>query len=96
MRLAAVLLVLLVILAGILGPQAFFVVDETQLAIVTRFGDPVRSSIDKPGFHVKTPFIDTVTYFDKRLLLFDAPPDSLLTTDKNAQTGRCGLLESSS
>ena len=78
---AAIILVVLIILAGILGPQAFFVVDETQLAVVTRLGDPKRS-IKSPGLYSKTPFIDTVTYFDKRLLLFDAPPDSLLTLDK--------------
>ena len=81
MKLVAALLLLVVILVGIIGPQAFFVVDETQLAIVTRFGEP-RSSILTPGLHVKTPFVETVTYFDKRLLLFDAPPDSLLTKDK--------------
>lgn len=81
MKLVAALLVLVVILVGIFGPQILFVVDETQLAIVTRFGEP-RESISAPGLHMKSPFVDTVTYFDKRLLLFDAPPDSLLTKDK--------------
>ena len=32
--------------------------------------------------YAKTPFIDTVTKFDKRNTLFDAAPDSLLTSDK--------------
>ena len=82
MKLAAIILLLLVILAGIVGPQAFFVVDETQAAIVTRFGEPRKSDIIKPGLYFKTPFIDTVTYFDKRRKLFDAPADSLLTSDK--------------
>lgn len=81
MKLLAGLLVLLVVVAGVLGPQALFIVDETQLAIVTRFGDP-RNSINSPGIYIKTPFIDTVRYFDKRILVFDAPPDSLLTEDK--------------
>lgn len=82
MKLAAIILILLVLLAGTLGPQAFFVVDETQSAIVTRFGEPIRDSINSPGLYVKTPFIDTVTYFDNRRTLFDAPPDALLTEDK--------------
>jgi len=30
----------------------------------------------------KVPFIDQVRKFEKRLLIFDAPPDSLLTSDK--------------
>lgn len=62
-------------------PQAFVVIDETELAIVTRFGDPVRT-IKNPGLSIKTPFIDQITKFEKRLLIFDAPADSLLTKDK--------------
>ena len=81
MRLAAILLILIIILAGIFGPQAFYVVDETNQAVVTRFGDP-RRSITSPGVYFKTPFVESVTYFEKRLLIFDAPPDDLLTKDK--------------
>ncbi len=80
MKFVAGLLIILLV-AVIVGPQVFFVVDETELAIVTRFGEPLRS-IKSAGIYVKTPFIDTVTKFEKRLLLFDAPPDSLLTADK--------------
>ena len=81
MKIIAAIIVLFVLVAGIIGPQLFFVVDETQLAIVTRFGEP-RKSISTPGFNVKTPFVDKVTYFEKRLLRFDALPESLLTKDK--------------
>ncbi|MCH8109962.1 MAG: protease modulator HflC [Chloroflexi bacterium] len=81
MKFIAAFLVLVVILLAVIGPQIFFVVDETQLAIVTRFGEP-RQTITNPGLNTKTPFVDTVVYFDKRLLLFDAPPDALLTKDK--------------
>ena len=77
----AILVLILVVVTGIVGPQIFFVVDETQLAVVTRFGEP-RRSLRSPGLYIKTPFVDTVTYFEKRLLLFDAPPDSLITKDK--------------
>lgn len=80
-KLLAILLILAALIAGIIGPQLFFVVDEKQSAIVTRFGQ-VRQSISTPGLKIKTPFIDTVTYFDKRLLIFDSPPESLLTKDK--------------
>ncbi|MDP7102547.1 MAG: protease modulator HflC [SAR202 cluster bacterium] len=81
MKYIAIILILGSVAAGIIGPQAFFVVDEKQLAIVTRFGEVIRS-IKNPGLGLKTPFVDNVTYFDKRLLIFDAPPDSLLTLDK--------------
>ena len=79
MRFVGPLLIIIIIAAVILVPQIFFKVDETETAIVTRFGEIIGSSKNNPGLHLKTPFIDTVTYFDKRLLVFDAPPDSLLT-----------------
>jgi membrane protease subunit HflC len=81
MRLFATLLIVALVLAAIVLPQVFLVVDETELAIITRFGDPQRS-IKSPGLYVKTPFIDIATKFEKRLLLFDAPAESLLTADK--------------
>ena len=81
MKFLALAIIVVAAVAAIIGPQVFFVVDEKQLAIVTRFGD-VQQSIKSPGLYTKTPFIDTTTYFDKRLLSFDAPPESLLTKDK--------------
>ena len=82
MRFVGPLLIIIIIAVFILGPQTFFKVDETETAIVTRFGEIIGSSKMSPGLYMKTPFIDSVTYFDKRLLVFDAPPDSLLTKDK--------------
>ena len=81
MKFLAGLVVLVAIIGAIVLPQTFYIVDETQLAIVTRFGEP-RNSITSPGLYVKTPFIETVRYFERRILIFDAPPDSLLTEDK--------------
>ena len=74
-------LVVLVIAGAILIPQSFYIVDETQVAIVTRFGS-FQSADTTPGLRTKTPFIDTVTKFDSRLLRYDAPAASLLTADK--------------
>ena len=82
MRFVGPLLIIIIIAVFILGPQTFFQVDETETAIVTRFGEIIGESKMSPGLYMKTPFIDSVTYFDKRLLVFDAPPDSLLTKDK--------------
>ena len=81
MKFLALTLIILAVVAAIIVPQALFIVDEKQLAIVTRFGE-VQRSIKSPGLYTKTPFIDTTTYFEKRLLSFDAPPESLLTKDK--------------
>lgn len=81
MKILAGLIVLFAVLALIIGPQLFYVVDEGQVAILTRFGE-VKATIVNPGLNVKTPFVETVTYYQKRLLIFDAPAESMLTKDK--------------
>jgi membrane protease subunit HflC len=82
MKALASIIIAIIVLAAIFIPQAFFVVDETNMAIVTRFGEPLRS-VKTPGLNIKAPFVDQTRYFDKRLLLFDAPPYyTLLTKDK--------------
>ncbi|MFH0981026.1 MAG: protease modulator HflC [Planctomycetota bacterium] len=60
----------LVVLAGW---SACFTVHETQYALVTRFGDPVRV-IREPGLQCKWPApIESTVYFDRRLLVLDGP-----------------------
>jgi membrane protease subunit HflC len=81
MKLLVILLVIVAVLGAIFIPQFLYIVDETQVAVLTRFGEP-RKEIKNPGLYVKTPFAEQVTYFDKRLLIFDALPDSLITKDK--------------
>jgi membrane protease subunit HflC len=65
----------------ILGASPFFVVDLTQSAIVVQLGKPVRS-ITEPGLQWKVPFIQDVTYFDKRLLDYDSGAQDVITKDK--------------
>ena len=81
MRSLSLIVIALIIFAAVFLPQLLFSVDETEVAIVTRFGQ-IKSEIYDAGLNVKTPFMDTVTKFDKRLLIFDSPPNSLLTKDK--------------
>ena len=81
MKLISILLVALIIVAAIMLPQIFYTISETEVGIVTQFGQ-IKKEIVTPGLRMKTPFIDQVKTFEKRLLLFDAPPDSLLTKDK--------------
>ncbi len=74
-------IIIVIVAAFILVPQAFFTVDETQLAIVTRFG-AFQRDYRSPGLYVKQPFVETVVKMDSRLLRVDAQPASLLTSDK--------------
>jgi membrane protease subunit HflC len=55
----------LAILFGVLS--SFFTVDQTQQALILQFGEPKRL-INKPGLNFKIPFIQEVTFFDKRVL----------------------------
>ena len=55
----------LAVLFGLLS--SFFTVDQTQQALILQFGEPKRL-INKPGLNFKIPFIQEVTFFDKRVL----------------------------
>lgn len=81
MKPLVIVLVIVALLGAILIPQFLYIVDETQVAVLTRFGEP-RKQITKPGLYTKTPFAEQVQYLEKRLLIFDALPDSLITKDK--------------
>lgn len=60
---------------------ALFTVPQWMQAIVVQLGDPVRV-VREPGLYWKIPFIQTVTYFDRRLLDQDTSPKEILTRDK--------------
>ena len=77
----AIILIVIVILLGIFGPQTLFTVDETQRAVVTRFGE-IRDIYNSPGLKVKVPFVDSVNRFDKRLLRVDMLPDTMPDAEK--------------
>lgn len=61
--------------------SAVYTVDERQRVVVVRFGEVVRYD-DKPGLHLKTPFIDGLRYFDARILTLDFDPQQILTVEK--------------
>ena len=70
------LLALLVVLAG-----TFVSVPETRQGVILRFGEPV-GIFDEPGLHVKIPFIDNVTWIDKRILSIAMERQPVLSTDQ--------------
>jgi membrane protease subunit HflC len=47
--------------------NAYFVVNQTQVALVTEFGRPVKV-VQESGLKFKIPFIQSVEYFDRRIL----------------------------
>ena len=76
-------LIAVVVAAVALVASTLFTIDETEQGIVIQFGKYVRS-VQEPGLHVKLPFLQAVTTYDKRLLRYDAAPAEFLTRDKKA------------
>jgi len=72
---------LAVVVAVVIWNTAFYRVDQWTQALVIQLGEPVRT-VREPGLYFKIPFIQSVEYFDKRLLVYDANPKELLTRDK--------------
>ena len=60
---------------------ALFTVPVWMQAMVVQLGEPVRE-LREPGLYWRIPFIQQVTYFDRRLLDYDASPKEILTRDK--------------
>jgi membrane protease subunit HflC len=60
---------------------AFFIVHQNEQAIVLEFGKPVRI-ISEPGLFWKIPVVQTVDYFDKRILDLDTAPQEVVAADQ--------------
>jgi membrane protease subunit HflC len=61
---------------------AFYIVNESEQVVITQFGKPVGDPITTPGLKIKTPFLETANYFDKRFLAWDGEPKQVSTRDK--------------
>ena len=69
------------IIAGIIISTCTYTVDETQRAILFKFGE-IKAADIKPGLHFKMPFINNVKVFDSRILTLDVKPDLFPTSEK--------------
>jgi membrane protease subunit HflC len=82
MKYVSIIAAIAIIIAISVVGGIFFIVDETQQAIVTQLGKPVGRPITTPGLHMKLPFIQNANYFDKRFLAWDGDPNQIPTKDK--------------
>ena len=71
------------LIAVIFVSQSLFVVSEVERAVKLRFGEIVQFDVE-PGLHFKWPIINSVRYFDSRILTLDAQPQRYLTSEKKA------------
>lgn len=61
----------------LIASQSFFIVDQTEQAIVLQLGQP-KGEPRKSGIHLKTPFLQNVVYFDNRVLSVDPKPEQVV------------------
>jgi membrane protease subunit HflC len=73
--------VILLVLAVFISDLSFFTVSQTEMVLITQFGQPIRI-ISTPGLHAKIPFVQTVIYFDRRLLDYSAPAEEVILNDQ--------------
>lgn len=66
--------------ALLLAYLSLYSVRETEFALVTQFGRPVRTVVNA-GLHAKWPF-QSILWFDRRLRIYDPRPSEFLTRDK--------------
>lgn len=79
------LMMAILVVLGLAAAGAYlsmFVVHQNQQALVLEFGKPKRI-IDDAGLHWKLPVVETVEYFDKRILDLDTTPQELFSSDQN-------------
>lgn len=74
--------IVVVVLLLIVGYSATFFVRQSSNAVVVRFGKLVDTVENDPGLHWRIPFVDQVTYIDRRVINIDAPSFELLTSDQ--------------
>ncbi|MBC8256573.1 MAG: protease modulator HflC [Candidatus Marinimicrobia bacterium] len=75
--------IFLVVLIGvvIIGFGSIYTINEAEQAVVTQFGKPVGGAVTDAGIHFKTPIIQTVIKFDKRILEWDGSANEIPTLD---------------
>ena len=70
-----------VVAVGILLTSSLVIVDQTEQALVLQLGE-VRRVVRDPGLQVKTPFIQNVISYDKRVLDFEPPHEEVIVSDQ--------------
>ena len=75
------IIIVLAVLGAILLSSSLYTVNETQVAIKLRLGEIVSVEND-PGLKFKTPFVNNVVSFDKRIQTLNSAAEAFLTVEK--------------
>jgi len=69
------------VILGAVGFSSLYTVHQVQQVLVLQFGEPI-TVVREPGLKFKIPFVQDVTYIDKRILDLDAPPEEVIASDQ--------------
>jgi len=78
---SGIVTLILLFIVAIVAYSSLFTVQQTEQALVVRFGKPVDIATE-PGLHFKAPFIDTVIPIDKRILDLENPSQEVIASDQ--------------
>ncbi len=77
-----IIIAIFIIIVIPLAASMLYVVHEGEQVVITQFGKPIGQPITTAGLRAKTPFIQDVHRFEKRILEWDGSPDQIPTKDK--------------
>jgi len=75
-------LILIIIVLIFTAANGVYILQEGRQAIITQFGRPVGQPVTVAGLHFKLPFVQEVTFFEKKILIWDGDPNQIPTNDK--------------
>ncbi len=78
---AGIVALLLLFAVLVVGYSTVFTVQQTEQALVVRFGRPV-DVVSDPGLNFKAPFTDSVISIDKRILDLENPSQEVIASDQ--------------
>ena len=76
-------LFIVLILAVFTLSQIVFIVDQREQAILLQLGEPIGEPRE-PGLHMKIPLIQSVRFFDRRILSVDPAPEQVVISSKGS------------
>ena len=74
----AVVVVVFLIIVLLLGP--FYILNEGEQAVITRFGKIINTQTEA-GLKIKMPLVDTVVRYPKKVLSWDGDPQRIPTKE---------------
>ena len=81
MNIRNLVVIVIGLVAALLLLQSVYIVDQTERAVLLRFGAVSKADI-APGLHFKLPIAEDVKIFDARVLTLDSSPETYYTLEK--------------